>query len=654
MPTDVYNLFKTLKTTLYIYTKLIENKDINSTILNFNFFSQQDLTDSLGKLLNYVYSHINTKYNTCNTYHKQSDTSIETNSYENINSDINNNINTNQEENEYVNVNSTSIDIDIKNIDNYTINFFKRGIYNDIDTIEMEQIETFDKLNCIKDYFSDCIKSTEKKTKNNDYCKLHETEKSGYFIKTTDIRSKKLIDMLKKQKQQSIILKYTSSYNGKEKDFNLNIKNIIIEKRGKEIIITSNEISQYSNLIEQYKQEIKEKIKYYFKKFCNELLEFQDNFMTISNFLTDMDVYLCKAKLAIKYKYCKPIINDDETLVSSYLEAKSIRHVLIEHLNNEEIYVPNDVSLSNETNNGILLFGTNAVGKSSLIKSIGICVVMAQSGFFVPCDKFIFKPFKSLFTRILGNDNIFKGLSTFAVEMSELRTILKLSDENSLILGDELCSGTELGSAISIFVTGLEKLSKRNTKYIFATHFHEVTTMPEILDLQGLAMKHMSVYYDGKEDALIYDRKLKDGPGNNMYGLEVCKALNLPPDFIEDAYSIREKYYSSYLQTTNEEGRNLIIGNGKRISLQSKSHFNNSKIKNECEICGKDADEVHHLQHQQFADNNNFIQNFHKNHLANLISVCSECHDRFHNSGKQHKRVKSTKGIKIVECNENY
>ena len=116
--------------------------------------------------------------------------------------------------------------------------------------------------------------------------------------------------------------------------------------------------------------------------------------------------------------------------------------------------------------NGILLYGTNAVGKTSFIKAIGISIIMAQAGLYVPALEFTYYPYKTLFTRILGNDNIFKGLSTFAVEMTELRTILQMADENSLILGDELCSGTESDSALSIFVAGLEILHKKKL-YIF-------------------------------------------------------------------------------------------------------------------------------------------------------------------------------------------
>ena len=172
---------------------------------------------------------------------------------------------------------------------------------------------------------------------------------------------------------------------------------------------------------------------------------------------------------------------------------------------------------------------------------------MAQSGMYVPCSKFIYYPYNYLFTRILGNDNLFKGLSTFAVEMSELRTILKYSNENSIILGDELCSGTESTSALSIFVASLEKLNKINSTFLFATHFHEILEYDEIKKLDKMKISHMSVVFDKKLNNLIYDRKLKNGPGEAMYGLEVCKSLDLPDDFIDNAYLIRNKYHKTTL-----------------------------------------------------------------------------------------------------------
>ena len=108
------------------------------------------------------------------------------------------------------------------------------------------------------------------------------------------------------------------------------------------------------------------------------------------------------------------------------------------------------------------------------MKSIGISLIMAQAGFFVPCSKLEYTPYTQLFTRILNNDNIFKAQSSFAVEMSELRNILLKADNKSMILGDELCSGTENISALCIVSQGLKRLSDLKSSYIFTSHLHQL------------------------------------------------------------------------------------------------------------------------------------------------------------------------------------
>jgi DNA mismatch repair protein MutS len=265
---------------------------------------------------------------------------------------------------------------------------------------------------------------------------------------------------------------------------------------------------------------------------------------------------------------------------------------------------------------------------------------MAQAGLYVPCSQFNYNPYKYLFTRIIGNDNIFKGLSTFAVEMSELRTILRLMDENSLVLGDELCSGTEICSAISIFVAGISKLHQCRSSFIFATHLHEIVDYEEIVELKTLAIKHLEVIYDKENDCLVYDRKLKDGAGNNMYGLEVCKSLSLPQDFLDAAYDIRIKYHSTKLSS------NIL-------SLKTSS-YNAKKVVGMCEKCGNTmGTEVHHLQFQSDAAENGIINTsdtiFHKNNLANLLTLCEACHNDIHKKNTRLKKVKTTKGTKLQE-----
>jgi DNA mismatch repair protein MutS len=149
----------------------------------------------------------------------------------------------------------------------------------------------------------------------------------------------------------------------------------------------------------------------------------------------------------------------------------------------------------------------------------------------------------------------------------------------------------------------------------------------------------MSVIYDKERVSLIYDRKLKDGPGNSMYGLEVCKSLSLPQDFLDVAYEIRSKYHP--------EGASIL-------SLKT-SRYNSKKIVGICENCGKSpGTEVHHLQHQADANSVGYINDsestFHKNTLANLMTLCETCHNEQHKvSKKGGKRVKTTKGTQIKD-----
>jgi DNA mismatch repair protein MutS len=361
---------------------------------------------------------------------------------------------------------------------------------------------------------------------------------------------------------------------------------------------------------------------------------FQKQFDIIAEFITLIDIIFTKAIIAKKYGYCKPII-DCSVDKKSFVNVKQLRHCLIERFQSNELFVTNDISLGINNTDGILLYGTNAVGKTTIIRALGISIIMAQAGLYVPCSALTFFPYKNIFTRILGNDNMFQNMSTFAVEMYELRTILRLADDRSMVLGDELCSGTESISATSIFVAGINHLTLRNSSFIFSTHLHEIVNYEEITKLKTIALKHMAVFYDKERGLLLYDRKIKEGSGDNMYGLEVCKSLDLPADFIESANNIRMKYHPS---------------SGSILSLKT-SHFNSKKIVGLCEMCNVEmGEEVHHLQQQKDANDNGFIGSFHKNHPANLQNICQECHDKIHanNDAKTVVRKKTTKGFKTI------
>jgi len=125
----------------------------------------------------------------------------------------------------------------------------------------------------------------------------------------------------------------------------------------------------------------------------------------------------------------------------------------------------------------------------------------------------------------------------------------------------------------------------------------------------------MIVLYDKENDKLLYDRKLHDGPGESMYGLEVCKSLHLPDKFLKSAHAIRNKYCKM---------------NSSILEYKS-SRYNSKKLKGICEECKKEfSTEIHHIHHQKNANKDGFIGHFHKNHVANLKALCEECHLKIH------------------------
>ena len=509
-------------------------------------------------------------------------------------------------------------------------NIFNIGNYSNLDKVVEENCNLYDKLNTILKYLDSFVSKKEnkrsKKTKAKTYIKIHITEKSGLYLELTNRRSKLLWDEIKNIKNK-ITLSYISTFDKKKKSFEFDINKLkFISGTSSNKRISTELLDKLYRNINENKYKLREVLKETYKKFVKSLQEYKNDIQKIINFVVKLDLLFTRAKLAIDYNYCCPTIN--ENAKKSFINAKQMRHLLIEHIQQEEIYVPNDVILgdSKKKQNGILLYGTNAVGKSSLIKSIGICVILAQAGFFVPCESFEFKPYISLFTRILGNDDIFKGLSTFAVEMSELRTILRMSNKNSLVLGDEVCSGTETISALSIFVAALMELNKIDNSFIFATHFHEIVDLSYIKKLNKIQLYHMSV--ECINGIIKYDRKLKKGNGSNIYGLEVCKSLHKPKNFLMQAHKIRNDIYP--------EGINIL--------QLKQSSYNSKKIKGNCELCGKKGVDIHHMNPQENANNEGFIGHFHKNHPANLMNICKKCHLKVTKNNTIHKRVKTTNG----------
>ena len=486
----------------------------------------------------------------------------------------------------------------------------RQGIDEALDEACRNKLDSSAKFKSICAYLNGLYQFYEKKCE--EAFKVHETDKSGVSLHLT----KRRWGVVSKHLPVETKLTFYSMYTQKDEIFLFHPSSMEPhEYNSQTFSISSQELRQLTHSMMTTTELFLNHLKRVYKGFHSFI---NTSFQYLIECIQKIDVMNTHCENVKKYKYCKPDLKDGSV---SYIKAKKMRHALIEHLELRESYVPNDVDLGGDSQ-GVLLFGTNAVGKTSYIKSIGICVIMAQAGMYVPCESFEYCPYEYLFTRIIGNDNLFKGLSTFAVEMSELRVILQKCNTNSLILGDELCSGTEIDSALSIFVSGLVDIYQKESSFIFATHFHTLQTFEELREMPKLRMKHLTVQYNYERKTLVYGRTLCDGPGESTYGLEVCKSLSLPDSFLSRAYAIRN--------------RQLNQGS---ILLYKESSYNREKIRSICEFCKKaKGTEIHHLEYQKDSD----LPMVH--HVANLTSICESCHKHIHSLGLVYEKRKTMEG----------
>lgn len=228
-----------------------------------------------------------------------------------------------------------------------------------------------------------------------------------------------------------------------------------------------------------------------------------------------------------------------------------------------------------------------------------------------------FSLFDSLFTRIVSKDNLAKGLSTFAVEMLELKNIFNRATVRSLVLGDEISHGTETLSGVAIVASAIIKLAKLRSIFLFATHLHQLSTMKEVTTLDNVVDLHLSVEYDEVKDALLFNRVLQAGSGSSIYGLEFAKSLHMDNEFLDTANKIRKRLANDF------DELELLV-------KKKKSKYNKDLYVTKCVICGAMAEDVHHISQRSLADKAGFIGHFHKDNKHNLVPLCKEHHKKIH------------------------
>jgi len=502
-------------------------------------------------------------------------------------------------------------------------NPFHKGVSTELDNLQNEIDNDRDFLNNLINEFSKIIEPNFDPINSNTLISIGDNVTKGIHITTNKTRKEVLEAYFAKPKTSLKI----GNYNITSKD--ITFKQLKESKWEIDIIYLKTSNGTLKSNIEKMEKLVKKEIMKWFNDKIVNNTDVLDALSDMSNFISEIDLLQSNVLNVVDKGYTCPKI--DMNSETSYFKAEMLRHPIIEHISTMAKYIPNDIAMNSDAVSGILLFGVNAVGKSSLMKSIGINIIMAQAGMYVASSKFTYKPYKYLFTRIRNNDNLYAGLSSFEVEMKEFKVILRYANSESIILGDELCSGTETQDATALVASGIGLLSKRKCSFIFATHLHFLADMQYIKDLKNIRLCHMAVELDPKNPKkLLYSRKIQNGSGPKSYGILVCESMDLDEEFISKAKEIRQ----SMNNPTNPNNLNeLAIINSAVIG----SKYNSEKIISMCEVCNTTvACDVHHINQQCDANHNSLIDSneygiFNKNKLWNLVALCKECHNSVHN-----------------------
>jgi DNA mismatch repair protein MutS len=245
-----------------------------------------------------------------------------------------------------------------------------------------------------------------------------------------------------------------------------------------------------------------------------------------------LDTLSSLAYLAHYNNYVRPEFNTE-----GYLDIKECRHPVIEKLLTEEAFIPNDVYLDDKEFKIILITGPNMAGKSTYLRQIGLLAIMAQMGSFIPAQAANLPIFDKIFTRVGASDNLAMGQSTFLVEMIETANILNTATPKSLILLDEIGRGTSTFDGLSLawaiveYIAGQKKI---NAKTLFATHYHELTDLEEILP----GVKNYNIAVKEWNEEMIFIRRIERGGADKSYGIQVAKLAGIPARVIKRAKQI--------------------------------------------------------------------------------------------------------------------
>ena len=249
---------------------------------------------------------------------------------------------------------------------------------------------------------------------------------------------------------------------------------------------------------------------------------------SVASTLAKLDVYCSLASVAAKNNYVCPSLNDNKMI-----EIRDGRHPVVELFVKDSYFVPNDTHLDMKNSRVMIITGPNMAGKSTYMRQVAIISIMMQIGSFVPASSADICVVDRVFTRVGASDDLASGQSTFMLEMNEVATILRSATKNSLIIYDEVGRGTSTfdGMSIARAIVEYTQSKKVGAKTLFATHYHELTSLADELD--GVVNYNIAARKRG--DGIVFLRKIVPGGTDDSYGIEVAKLAGIPNEVITRA-----------------------------------------------------------------------------------------------------------------------
>ena len=270
-----------------------------------------------------------------------------------------------------------------------------------------------------------------------------------------------------------------------------------------------------------------------YELFCrlrDEVSCYIDRIQLSAEALAEVDVLLSLAETARRHNYCRPVLDE-----SRILNIRNGRHPVIEQVQTNAAFVPNDTEMAEEHDRVLILTGPNMAGKSTYIRQVALITLMAQMGSYVPAEAAHIGLVDRIFCRVGASDDIARGQSTFMVEMSETALILNNATQRSLVILDEIGRGTATFDGLSIAWAVAEHLHDAiGCRTMFATHYHEMVDLEHTHS--GVSNRHVEVRE--WKDEIVFLRKVLPGPADKSYGIQVARLAGLPAPIIDRAKQI--------------------------------------------------------------------------------------------------------------------